>query len=116
MPNAKKPSGRGLASGRNTILVAPSIRTCRSSWFTLRLFFHEPPQSTGPPSRLFIHATPRNETRPLAVTLLSETVKSRSTVEDLVRLGREVERRVLAVRWYLEDRILVDGIRTVVFE
>ncbi len=50
------------------------------------------------------------------MTLLSETVKSRSTVEDLVRLGREVERRVLAVRWYLEDRILVDGTRTVVFE
>jgi formyltetrahydrofolate deformylase len=39
-------------------------------------------------------------------------------VEDLVRLGREVERRVLAraVRWRLEDRILVDGNRTVVFE
>jgi formyltetrahydrofolate deformylase len=35
-----------------------------------------------------------------------------------VRLGREVERRVLAraVRWHLEDRILVDGNRTVVFE
>jgi formyltetrahydrofolate deformylase len=39
-------------------------------------------------------------------------------VDDLVRLGREVERRVLAraVRWHLEDRILVDGNRTVVFE
>jgi formyltetrahydrofolate deformylase len=39
-------------------------------------------------------------------------------VEDLVRLGREVERSVLAraVRWHLEDRILVDGARTVVFE
>jgi formyltetrahydrofolate deformylase len=39
-------------------------------------------------------------------------------VEDLVRLGREVERRVLAraVRWHLEDRILVDGNRSVVFE
>jgi len=35
-----------------------------------------------------------------------------------VRLGREVERRVLAraVRWHLEDCILVDGNRTVVFE
>jgi formyltetrahydrofolate deformylase len=35
-----------------------------------------------------------------------------------VRVGREVERRVLAraVRWHLEDRILVDGNRTVVFE
>jgi formyltetrahydrofolate deformylase len=45
-------------------------------------------------------------------------VTHRDTVEDLVSLGREVERRVLAraVRWHLEDRILVDGNRTVVFE
>jgi formyltetrahydrofolate deformylase len=45
-------------------------------------------------------------------------VTHRDTVEDLVRLGREVERRVLAraVRWHLEDRILVDGNRCVVFE
>jgi formyltetrahydrofolate deformylase len=45
-------------------------------------------------------------------------VTHRDTVDDLARLGREVERRVLAraVRWHLEDRILVDGYRTVVFE
>jgi formyltetrahydrofolate deformylase len=45
-------------------------------------------------------------------------VTHRDTIEDLVRVGREVERRVLAraVRWHLEDRILVDGNRTVVFE
>ncbi len=45
-------------------------------------------------------------------------VTHRDTVDDLVRLGREVERRVLAraVRWHLEDRILVDGHRTVIFE
>jgi formyltetrahydrofolate deformylase len=45
-------------------------------------------------------------------------VYHRDTVEDLVRLGREVERRVLAraVRLHLEDRALVDGNRTVVFE
>ena len=45
-------------------------------------------------------------------------VTHRDTVEDLVRVGREVERRVLAraVRWHLEDRVLVDGNRTVVFE
>ena len=45
-------------------------------------------------------------------------VTHRDSVDDLVRLGREVERRVLAqaVRWHLEDRILVDGSRTVVFE
>ena len=45
-------------------------------------------------------------------------VSHRDTVEDLVRIGREVERRVLAraVRWHLEDRVLMDGGRTVVFE
>ncbi|MBA4116608.1 MAG: formyltetrahydrofolate deformylase [Rubrobacter sp.] len=45
-------------------------------------------------------------------------ITHRDTVEDLIRLGREVERRVLAraVRWHLEDRVLVDGNRTVVFE
>ena len=45
-------------------------------------------------------------------------VTHRDTVEDLVRQGREVERRVLAraVRWHLQDRVLVDGNRTVVFE
>jgi len=45
-------------------------------------------------------------------------VSHRDSVEDMVRIGREVERRVLAqaVRWHLEDRVLVDGIRTVVFE
>jgi formyltetrahydrofolate deformylase len=45
-------------------------------------------------------------------------VTHRDTVDDLVRLGRDIERRVLAraVRWHLEDRILVDGNRTVVFE
>jgi formyltetrahydrofolate deformylase len=39
-------------------------------------------------------------------------------LEDLVRHGREIERRVLAraVRWHLQDRVLVDGNRTVVFE
>lgn len=45
-------------------------------------------------------------------------VTHRDTVEDMVRIGREVERRVLAraVRWHLEDRVLVDEARTVVFE
>lgn len=45
-------------------------------------------------------------------------VTHRHSVEDLVRMGREVERRVLAraVRWHLEDRVLVDGTRTVLFE
>jgi formyltetrahydrofolate deformylase len=41
----------------------------------------------------------------------------RDSVEDLVRKGRDVERTVLAraVRWHLENRILVHGNRTVVF-
>ncbi|MDJ0785778.1 MAG: formyltetrahydrofolate deformylase [Myxococcota bacterium] len=42
----------------------------------------------------------------------------RDTVGDLVRKGRDVERDVLAraVRWHLEDRIVVYGNKTVVFE
>jgi formyltetrahydrofolate deformylase len=42
----------------------------------------------------------------------------RDSVEDLVRKGRDVERRVLAaaVRWHLEDRILVYANKTVVFD
>ena len=45
-------------------------------------------------------------------------ISHRDGVDDMVRIGREVERRVLAqaVRWHLEDRVLVDGNRTVVFE
>ena len=45
-------------------------------------------------------------------------ISHKDGVEDMIRIGREVERRVLAqaVRWHLEDRVLVDGNRTVVFE
>jgi formyltetrahydrofolate deformylase len=45
-------------------------------------------------------------------------VSHKDGVDDMIRIGREVERRVLAqaVRWHLEDRILVKGNRTVVFE
>ncbi len=45
-------------------------------------------------------------------------ISHRDGVDDMVRIGREVERRVLAqaVRWHLEDRVLTDGNRTVVFE
>ncbi len=44
-------------------------------------------------------------------------VTHRDSVEDLKQLGRDLERRVLAraVRWHCEDRILVDGNKTVVF-
>jgi formyltetrahydrofolate deformylase len=39
------------------------------------------------------------------------------TVEDLLRIGRDIERSVLArgLRWHLEDRVLLNGNRTVVF-
>ncbi len=45
-------------------------------------------------------------------------VTHRDTIEDLVRKGRDLERVVLAeaVRMHLEDRIIVDGRRTIVFE
>ena len=38
-------------------------------------------------------------------------------VEQLRELGEDVERNVLAraVKWHLEDRIIVDGNKTVVF-
>ena len=44
-------------------------------------------------------------------------VGHRDDVEDLKRLGRQVERRVLAraVDWHLEDRVLIHGNKTVVF-
>ncbi len=44
-------------------------------------------------------------------------VSHRDEVEDLKRLGRDLERRVLvrAVRWHCEDRVLVHGNKTVVF-
>jgi len=42
----------------------------------------------------------------------------RDSVADLVRKGRDVERSVLAraVRWHVDDRIIVHGNKTVVFE
>ena len=46
-----------------------------------------------------------------------EPCSHRDTVQDLVRKGRDVERVVLAraVRWHLEDRIIVHDRRTTVF-
>ncbi|MBI3184805.1 MAG: formyltetrahydrofolate deformylase [Myxococcales bacterium] len=46
-----------------------------------------------------------------------QRVRHRDDVADLVRIGRHIERVVLAraVAWHLEDRILVHGNRTVVF-
>jgi formyltetrahydrofolate deformylase len=44
-------------------------------------------------------------------------VSHRDEVRDLVRIGRDAERMVLAraVKAHLEDRVLLDGVRTVVF-
>ena len=46
-----------------------------------------------------------------------QRVDHRAEVGELRRLGRQVERSVLAraVKWHVEDRVLVDGNRTVVF-
>lgn len=46
-----------------------------------------------------------------------ERVDHRHTVDDLRRIGRHIERSVLAraVAWHLEDRILVHGNKTIVF-
>ena len=46
-----------------------------------------------------------------------EPISHADTPEDLVRKGRDIERRVLstAVSYHLEDRVLLNGSRTVVF-
>ena len=47
-----------------------------------------------------------------------EHVSHADTPEDLVGKGRDIERRVLAqaVAWHLEDRVLLNGHKTVVFK
>ncbi len=46
-----------------------------------------------------------------------ERISHRDTPDDLIRKGRDIERRVLAraVRHHLEDRVLLNGSKTVVF-
>ncbi len=46
-----------------------------------------------------------------------ERISHGESAEDLVRLGRDIERRVLsrALAWHLEGRVLLNGMRTVVF-
>jgi formyltetrahydrofolate deformylase len=46
-----------------------------------------------------------------------ERVDHRATERDLIRIGRDIEARVLAraVRWTAERRVFLNGIRTVVF-
>ena len=47
-----------------------------------------------------------------------EQISHADTPDDLVRKGRDIERRVLAraVRYHLEDRVLRSGARTIVFQ
>jgi formyltetrahydrofolate deformylase len=46
-----------------------------------------------------------------------ERISHRDSPEDLIRKGRDIERRVLArgVRYHLEGRVLLNGRKTVVF-
>ena len=46
-----------------------------------------------------------------------ERISHRDTPDDLVRKGRDIERRVLAraIRYHLEDRVILNGAKTVVF-
>ena len=46
-----------------------------------------------------------------------EAISHADSPEDLVRKGRDIERRVLAqaVHWHLEDRVFLNGHKTVVF-
>lgn len=46
-----------------------------------------------------------------------ERVDHRDTVDDLIRMGRDIEAQVLAraVHWVAEQRVLIDGRKTVVF-
>ena len=46
-----------------------------------------------------------------------QRVSHRHSADELKALGQDVERQVMlrAVRWHLEDRVIVDGNKTVVF-
>ncbi len=46
-----------------------------------------------------------------------ERVTHEATPEEMIRRGRDIERRVLsrAVAWHLDDRVITDGGRTIVF-
>src|SRR5206468_6861319 len=46
-----------------------------------------------------------------------ERISHRDRPSDLIRKGRDIERRVLAraVRCYLDDRVLLNGSKTIVF-
>ncbi|MBS4203139.1 formyltetrahydrofolate deformylase [Bacillus sp. FJAT-49754] len=46
-----------------------------------------------------------------------ERVNHRDNVEDMKRIGRNIERSVLAraIKWHIQDRVIVDGNKTIVF-
>ncbi|MBE9607507.1 formyltetrahydrofolate deformylase [Acetobacteraceae bacterium H6797] len=46
-----------------------------------------------------------------------ERISHHDTPDDLIRIGRDIERRVLAraIRYHLEDRVILNGSKTVVF-
>ncbi len=62
------------------------------------------------------YVTPALDEGPIIAQDVSR-VSHRDTVEDMVRKGRDLERRVLtrAVRLHLEHRVLIAGNRTIVF-
>lgn len=45
-------------------------------------------------------------------------ITHRDSVSDMIRKGKDLERLVLsqAVRWHLDDRVMVHGNKTIVFE
>lgn len=47
-----------------------------------------------------------------------ERVDHRNSIADLKKIGQQIERRVLAraVKWHLEDRVIVEGNKTIVFQ
>jgi len=63
------------------------------------------------------YTTPRLDEGPIIEQAVVRA-SHRDSVEDLVRKGRDLEKLVLAraVRWHLDDRVLVYGNKTVVFE
>jgi formyltetrahydrofolate deformylase len=63
------------------------------------------------------YATPELDEGPIIHQDVTR-VTHRQDVEDLVRLGRDLEKRVLAqaVRWHLDGRVLAYGNKTVIFD
>ena len=62
------------------------------------------------------YVTPELDAGPIIEQEVARVVHQ-ATVEDMRRIGRYVERQVLAqaVTWHVEDRVIVEGRRTIVF-